>query len=268
MDFWTLYFGFIGAASLWFLFYMTETFGNIARRVLGYLGLVELVWTEDYDGEVRLRVVHKSPFGPSYGTRNHAKQVGCPRSVDPVRRAGWQIKSDMGRRFLLTTESPLWYDQSMSKDTQEYTIESLRAENERLLAANRMNTDVADQACAERDAAVAELAQLRGILAKGKRANWAVVLVTDARRIPEPWVAEAEAALAQPNAAALAIAAKAKALDAYTEIGRQHIRSLYGDDAEAGFYLNPHGDLLVELREDDVTQHDTPLAAIEAGGAR
>lgn len=32
-------------------------------RILGWLGLVILVWTEDHDGEHRLRMARKSPFG-------------------------------------------------------------------------------------------------------------------------------------------------------------------------------------------------------------
>lgn len=32
------------------------------KKLLAILGLIELVWTEDYDGAVRLRVIRKHPI--------------------------------------------------------------------------------------------------------------------------------------------------------------------------------------------------------------
>lgn len=53
-------------------------------RLLALLGVFPLVWTEDHDGDVRLRVVRKSPFGkyvvrgisPStYGVRSRLRDL-------------------------------------------------------------------------------------------------------------------------------------------------------------------------------------------------
>lgn len=33
------------------------------KRLLALLGCFSLVWTQDHDGEVRLRIAHRNPFG-------------------------------------------------------------------------------------------------------------------------------------------------------------------------------------------------------------
>lgn len=42
---------------------LIEPFGNVVRRAVGLLGLANVVWTEDMDGAVRLRLAHKTQFG-------------------------------------------------------------------------------------------------------------------------------------------------------------------------------------------------------------